>query len=51
MVSAKAILYNNKNTEALLEVTPQENPISVQLFGSDPQIMAEYSKENRGKTI
>ena len=44
MVSAKAILYNNKNTEALLEVTPQENPISVQLFGSDPQIMADIAK-------
>ena len=40
MVSAKAVLYNNKNTEALLEVEPGENPISLQLFGSDPQIMA-----------
>ncbi len=44
MVSAKAILYNNKNTEELLKVTPQENPISVQLFGSDPQIMADIAK-------
>ena len=44
MVSAKAILYNNKNTEALLTVTPKENPISVQLFGSDPQIMADIAK-------
>ena len=41
MVSAKAVLYNNKNTEALLEVEPEENPISLQLFGSDPQIMAD----------
>ncbi len=44
MVSAKAILYNNKNTEALLEVEPEENPISLQLFGSDPQIMADMAK-------
>ena len=44
MVSAKAILYNNKNTEALLEVEPGENPISLQLFGSDPQIMADMAK-------
>lgn len=44
MVSAKAILYNNKNTESLLEVQPQENPIALQLFGSDPQIMADMAK-------
>lgn len=44
MVSAKAILYNNKNTEELLKVTPGENPIAVQLFGSDPQIMADMAK-------
>ena len=44
MVSAKAILYNNKNTEALLQVEPVENPISLQLFGSDPQIMADMAK-------
>ena len=44
MVSAKAVLYNNKNTEALLEVEPEENPISLQLFGSDPQIMADMAK-------
>lgn len=44
MVSAKAIMYNNKNTEALLKVTPQENPIAVQLFGSEPQVMADMAK-------
>ena len=40
MVSAKAIMYNNKNTEALLEIHPDEMPVSLQLFGSDPKIMA-----------
>lgn len=44
MVSAKAILYNNKNTESLLQVVPEENPISLQLFGSDPRIMADIAK-------
>lgn len=44
MVSAKAIMYNNKNTEALLKATPQENPIAVQLFGSEPAVMSEIAK-------
>ncbi len=44
MVSAKAILYNNKNTEDLMRVEPGENPIAIQLFGSDPQIMGEMAK-------
>lgn len=44
MVSAKAILYNNKNTEALLAIHPQEPPVSLQLFGSDPEIMSEIAK-------
>lgn len=41
MVSAKAVHYNNKNTEALLEIHPEEVPVSLQLFGSEPDIMAE----------
>lgn len=41
MVSAKAVHYRNKNTEALLEIHPQEKPVSLQLFGSEPDIMAE----------
>lgn len=44
MVSAKAILYNNKNTEALLSIHPQEPPVSLQLFGSDPEIISEMAK-------
>lgn len=41
MVSAKAVLYNNKNTDILLETFPQEHPSALQMFGSDPDIMAE----------
>lgn len=44
MVSAKGILYNNKNTETLLAIHPQEQPVSLQLFGSDPHIMSEMAK-------
>ncbi|MBO6016273.1 MAG: tRNA dihydrouridine synthase DusB [Lachnospiraceae bacterium] len=44
MVSAKAIYYNNKNTESLLEIHPDERPVSLQLFGSDPAIMGEMAK-------
>lgn len=45
MVSAKAILYKNKNTEALLNIDPRENPVSLQLFGSDPDIMAQIAHQ------
>lgn len=44
MVSAKAIMYNNKNTEELMRIDPREGAVSLQLFGSDPQIMAEMAK-------
>ena len=44
MVSAKAILYNNRNTEQLLTIHPDETPVSLQLFGSDPKIMSEMAK-------
>lgn len=45
MVSAKAILYKNKNTKELLEVDPSERPIAVQLFGSDPQILGAMAHQ------
>lgn len=45
MVSAKAILYKNKNTEELLTIDSRENPVSLQLFGSDPDIISEIAKQ------
>lgn len=45
MVSAKAILYKNKNTNLLLEVRPEERPVSVQLFGSDPEILSSIAAQ------
>lgn len=44
MISAKAIFYNNKNTESLMEISPKERPVSLQLFGSDPDIISEMAK-------
>ncbi len=44
MVSAKAIQYNNKNTKALLKIHPDELPVSLQLFGSDPEVISEIAK-------
>ena len=44
MISAKAIQYNNRNTKALLEIHPEEFPVSLQLFGADPDIISEIAK-------
>ena len=44
MVSAKAIYYRNKNTEALLAIDERERPVSLQLFGSDADVISEMAK-------
>lgn len=44
MVSAKAISYHNKNTKALMEINPKEHPVSLQLFGNEPELMAEVAR-------
>ncbi len=44
MVSAKAICYGNKNTQALMEIHPQEGPVSLQLFGSEPEVVSEAAR-------
>ena len=43
MVSAKAISFHNKNTESLLEISEKERPVSLQLCGSDPDIISEVA--------
>ncbi len=49
MVSAKALFYKNANTYQLMEVDEKEHPIALQLFGSDPDIIAgEASKIEDG---
>lgn len=44
MVSAKGIMYHNKNTEDLLRIDEEERPVALQLFGSDPDIISEQAK-------
>ena len=44
MVSAKALQYKNKNTKALLSIHPDEYPVSLQLFGSEPDVISEQAK-------
>ena len=41
MVSAKAVVYNDKKTFSLAKILPDEGPVSIQIFGSEPEIMAE----------
>ena len=48
MVSAKAISFHNKNTIRLLEIAEEEHPVSLQLFGSDPDIISEMAKYSSG---
>lgn len=45
MVSAKAIMYKNRNTQELLTIDPKEPPVSLQLFGSEPDVIAEVAKQ------
>lgn len=45
MVSAKAISFHNKNTLELMRIEPQEHPIALQIFGSQPELMAQVAAE------
>lgn len=49
MISAKAISFHNKNTIALMKIDPCEHPVSMQLFGSEPELMAEVAKSIEDK--
>ena len=49
MVSAKAIYFHNKNTEELMKIDPREYPVSLQLFGSDADIISEMAKRIEDK--
>lgn len=43
MVSAKGMFYKSKNTHKLLETARDERPAAVQLFGSEPELLAEMA--------
>ena len=44
MVSAKALLFKNSKTFAMLEVDPREHPVAIQLFGSVPEELVKGAK-------
>ena len=48
MVSAKAISYKNKNTFGLMKSDERENPLAIQLFGSDPELMGDIAHQIEG---
>ena len=41
MVSARALVYRGKKTEALLWCPPEDHPVAAQIFGHEPEIMAQ----------
>lgn len=45
MVSAKGLHYKSDNTAVLLEIAEEEKPAAVQVFGSDPEIVAEAARQ------
>ena len=45
MISAKAIYYRNKATDEMMAIDPDEGPVSLQLFGSDPDIMGAMARK------
>jgi len=53
MISANGLVYKSMKTEKMLDSHPGEKPLSIQIFGSDPLIMAEGAKivENSGADI
>ena len=49
MVSTKAIFYGDKKTDSIMEIRDEEKPVALQIFGSDPRIMARVVDENLNK--
>lgn len=45
MVSAKALYYGSENTQTLLRIADEEKPVAVQIFGREPEIMAEICEK------
>lgn len=44
MVSAKAVVYDDKKTYKLARIMPDEGPVALQIFGSEPDVMAEAAR-------
>ncbi|MBR2900963.1 MAG: tRNA dihydrouridine synthase DusB [Clostridia bacterium] len=44
LISAKGVMYGDKKTDALAKIYPDERPAAIQIFGNDPEIMANSAK-------
>lgn len=44
MVSAAALVYQSKRTERMIDLAGEQMPVSVQIFGSDPEILARAAR-------
>lgn len=44
MVSAKALSFSDRKSDALMELAEQEHPAAIQIFGDDPEIMAQAAR-------
>lgn len=51
MISAKGILYKNKNTAGLWEIDEKERPVALQLFGSDVDILSRIAAQISGRNF
>ncbi len=51
MISSRGMHYDDKKTDALLETTPEEAPLIVQIFGNEPDIMAETAKKLQDRGV
>ena len=48
MVSTRALYYNDKKTERLMEIREEERPVALQIFGNDPDTMGEVVSRING---
>lgn len=44
MVSAKALTFSDRKSDALMELSPEERPAAIQLFGDDPETLAQAAR-------
>jgi nifR3 family TIM-barrel protein len=49
MVSAKGLYYKSENTKELMMLAPEEKPAAIQIFGSDPDVLASIAAEVQGE--
>lgn len=44
MVSSRGLEHHNEKTREMLKLAPEEHPVAIQLFGNDPDVMAEAAR-------